>query len=554
MTVYDAQYVIDHWTDMDMWEDRIWVNHKWKLFFVPIWRNANTSFMYQAKEWGYSLQKYDTSTMTDYRGFTFIRHPKNRFNGQMERAVKNNKDTSVDYWIDTLRPNSFNETDMHFTRQEHFLFNHDIEWYIDLDNLKWIHGDPHDDVVNHINSIISHYGSSIAENISVKKYADLSPEDIRVVQKYYYNDIELYHRAIGNHKFDVGIVGTGNIGSALETILQNNGIRTCSYDTHKISDTYSMVAEADTIWICVDTPTKNWGNSLEDVPSDYDYTNLRSALDLFAVPDKTIIIGCTVSPGTIRKLSKEYPNCNLYYCPFLISQGNVLDGLRQPDCWFLGHNPGNSMQLNQLKEKIKRFSPSPIYSGTWEEAELAKVMYNSWIIQKINFANWVSDITDRLAPNTNADRIMTWLKKCDNLITSPAYMTPGWGDGGPCHPRDNLMMSWLTQQLELPYDPAMHNHNVRLQQATLLAQKAVNTGLPVIILGKSYKPGVDSTAGSYGLIVAQLIQQLGGEVYFEDHDVPGDYCYILAHADWYGHTPSEQSRTITIWKNNLEKH
>lgn len=556
MTAYDADYVIEHVTDMDMWEDRIWVNHFQRLYFVPIWRNANTQFMYQAKEWGYSLEKLNTSTMPHYRGFTFIRHPKNRFNGQMWRAVKNNPGTTPEHWIDTLKPGSIEPTEMHFTRQEHFLLNHNIDWYIDLDNLKWIHGEQQDDVVTHINHIISHYQgmANDKENRSPSKHFDLSPEDIRVIQQYYYNDVELYHRGIGNHKFDVGIVGAGNIGSALETLLQNNGIRTCSYDTHKISDTYSMVAEADVIWICVDTPTENWGDTSQDVASDYNYTNLKAALDLFAVPNKPIIVGCTVSPGTIRKLSREYPDCSLYYCPFLISQGDVLSGLRNPDCWFLGYKPGNSAELSRLRELIKRFSQSPIHTGTWEEAELAKVMYNSWIIQKINFANWVSDVADGLEPGTSADRVMTWLKKCDQLITSPAYMTPGWGDGGPCHPRDNLMLSWLSKELNLTYDPAWNNHITRLEQAKAVAKKAVNTELPVIILGKSYKLGVDSTTGSYSLLVAEEIKKLGSEVYFEDHKVPGDYCYILAHHDWYGHTPSQQSRTITIWKNNLEKH
>ena len=140
MTAYDADYVIEHVTDMAMWADRIWVQHELGLYFVPIWRNANTQFMYQAKEWGYTLEDFDTQT-SDYRGFTFIRHPKNRFNGQMWRAVKNNPGTTPEHWIDTLKPGSITPAEMHFTRQEHFLLNHNCDWYIDLDNLKLIHGE-----------------------------------------------------------------------------------------------------------------------------------------------------------------------------------------------------------------------------------------------------------------------------------------------------------------------------------------------------------------------------------------------------------------------------
>ena len=99
----------------------------------------------------------------------------------------------------------------------------------------------------------------------------------------------------------------------------------------------------------------------------------------------------------------------------------------------------------------------------------------------------------------------------------------------------------------IAYDPGWINDTVRIMQAEHMAQRAISTELPVIILGKSYKPGVDDTTGSYSVLVASIIRDMGGEVYFEDHTQPGDYCYILAHNNWYGHTPSEKSEIINIW-------
>jgi UDP-N-acetyl-D-mannosaminuronate dehydrogenase len=126
-------------------------------------------------------------------------------------------------------------------------------------------------------------------------------------------------------------------------------------------------------------------------------------------------------------------------------------------------------------------------------------------------------------------------------------MTPGWGDGGSCHPRDNLMMSWLSQKLDLTYDPAWNQHSIRFAQARLVAKRAITTGLPIIILGKSYKSDVDDITGSYSIIVAEYIKQLGGTVYFEDHLTDEDACYILAHNKWYGHTPTDNSKVIMPW-------
>jgi UDPglucose 6-dehydrogenase len=341
----------------------------------------------------------------------------------------------------------------------------------------------------------------------------------------------------------IGIYGLGNIGTALKELLECHwDLKVSGYDPRvEASDTIEEVNDSDVIWICVDTPTAAWGDRIDDQPGDYDYTNLKAVLQNIdtGVP---VIVGCTVSPGTCRKL--EYSG-DLFYMPFLISQGDIKSGLISPDCWFIGTDGETNPRIVELL--LTRFSKSKTNVGTYEEAELAKVLYNSWIIQKINFANWAGDLAYRLE-NANSQRIMAWLKASDKLITSNSYMTPGWGDGGPCHPRDNLMMSWLSRQLGLSYDPAWNNHRQRIEQAKALAKRAVGFDLPIIILGRSYKAGVDSDVGSYSLLVAEFIKQLGGTVYFEDYTTPGDYCYILAHNNWYGHIPSTTSKFINLWK------
>lgn len=324
----------------------------------------------------------------------------------------------------------------------------------------------------------------------------------------------------------VGIVGVGKIGSVLANTLESKGIDVVRYDVRNEYDGIDRVRQADIVWICVDTPTV-------EGEKDFDYTNLQSALDLFV--RKTVIVGCTVAPGTCRQLETL---SEVVYMPFLISQGDVHAGLTDPDCWFIG-----GAYNQQVSNLVSILSPAPQHWGTYEEAELAKAMYNAWIIQKINFANWAGDLGVQY--DADAHRVMDWLKGCDKLITSSAYMTPGWGDGGPCHPRDNLMMSHVSA--DLPYDPAWNQHMVRQQQALHMAQRAVATGLPTIILGRAYKPDVDDDTGSYSVLVAEKIEQLGGEVYFEDHLTPGDYCYILAHGRWYGHEPSKKSVQITVW-------
>ena len=73
-------------------------------------------------------------------------------------------------------------------------------------------------------------------------------------------------------------------------------------------------------------------------------------------------------------------------------------------------------------------------------------------------------------------------------------------------------------------------------QAKNLAQKLVSTGLPVVIIGKAYKPHVPYEEGSYSVLVAHFVKEMKVEVYFEDEytgdKVPenlGPAAYLIAH-------------------------
>ena len=61
-------------------------------------------------------------------------------------------------------------------------------------------------------------------------------------------------------------------------------------------------------------------------------------------------------------------------------------------------------------------------------------------------------IRDRRQGNINVDVVTNALKDSDQRIMGPRYMTAGMGDGGACHPRDNIALRWMAEQLDLGYD------------------------------------------------------------------------------------------------------
>ena len=163
---------------------------------------------------------------------------------------------------------------------------------------------------------------------------------------------------------------------------------------------------------------------------------------------------------------------------------------------------------------------SPRYVvGTWDEAECIKIFYNTFISTKISLMNMIQDVAE-ISGHINVDIVTKALAESTQRIVSSAYMKAGMGDAGACHPRDNIALRWLSDNLELGYDLFGAIMNSRELQAKRIAQKlcrlAIEHTLPIFIHGKSYKPGVPYTDGSYSLLIGHYINQLHHAVTYID--------------------------------------
>jgi hypothetical protein len=97
------------------------------------------------------------------------------------------------------------------------------------------------------------------------------------------------------------------------------------------------------------------------------------------------------------------------------------------------------------------------------------------------------------------------LKQAHRRLISPAYMDGGMGDGGGCHPRDNIALSWLARKLDLSLRPVRGGDGCRERQAEWLADLMREHDLPKVILGTAYKPGSRIETGSPALLVRELL-------------------------------------------------
>jgi UDPglucose 6-dehydrogenase len=234
-----------------------------------------------------------------------------------------------------------------------------------------------------------------------------------------------------------------------------------------------------------------------------------------------LVIISTVLPGTIRRdIAPLANNTNLVYNPYLLAMGSVKQDFLDPEMIMIGTEQGQinwqaAMLQNlyhDLMNKSVRFE-----IGTWEEAESTKIFYNTFISTKLSLVNMIQDVAQKLG-YMNTDRVTTALANSTRRIMSNKYMKAGMGDGGACHPRDNIALRWLAQELELGYDLFGSVISARERQAENMALEILKHGKNIFFSSNAYKPGTTLIDGSYSLLVQYYVQKHQGLIASQQDD------------------------------------
>ena len=147
--------------------------------------------------------------------------------------------------------------------------------------------------------------------------------------------------------------------------------------------------------------------------------------------------------------------------------------------------------------------------GTFEDIEAMKVFFNTFISTKLALVNMIQDVGHRLG-HMDVDKVTQALSKCNVKLMSPAYMKPGMGDGGACHPRDNIALRWLAKELDLGYDIFETIMTAREKQAENMAHAILEHGKNIWFSSDYYKPGTNQVDGSSSLLLQYYVKKHGG--------------------------------------------
>jgi UDPglucose 6-dehydrogenase len=182
-----------------------------------------------------------------------------------------------------------------------------------------------------------------------------------------------------------------------------------------------------------------------------------------------------------------------------------------------GTETGDAKQLVDFYKSIMENDPRYVI-GTWDECECIKVFYNTFISAKIGLVNMIQDVAQRQG-NINVDVVTDALANSDQRIMGPSYMKAGMGDGGACHPRDNIALRYMVKNLHLDYDIFDSIMNARESQARNMAIEILKHGNRIQFSSDSYKSNVEYIDGSYSLLVQHYVKELGGWVVNENPSI-----------------------------------
>jgi UDP-N-acetyl-D-glucosamine dehydrogenase len=299
---------------------------------------------------------------------------------------------------------------------------------------------------------------------------------------------------------------------------------------------FSVVAQLDTINICVPTPLRK--------TKDPDMSYIVSAVESigkYMHPGLLICLESTTYPGTTDELVQPLLEAKgmkagidffLAFSPERVDPGNptfhtsnvpkVVGGVT-PDC-------------QKLAAALYGTAITTIVSvSSTRVAEMVKLLENTFRAVNIALVNELALMCDRMD-------IDVW-EVVDAARTKPfGFMAfyPGPGLGGHCIPIDPFYLSWKAKQsgfdprfIELAghINAAMPHYVVeKVAEALNTKRKAVN-GARILIAGVAYKRDIDDMRESPALDVMGLLHDKGAKVSYVDPYVPE------VHArEWSGRT------------------
>ena len=315
---------------------------------------------------------------------------------------------------------------------------------------------------------------------------------------------------------------TSGIVPFYEPGLQDALSQVTSQNLIKISDWQDLRDfQPEVIVVCGPTPSKMDGS-----------IDLSMIIEIFdSIVDsrtncRSIAIKSTVLPGTVSSISRylakeKFFEAEVAMVPEFLREGTALADARHPDRIVIGAS--SQSQLEQLQNVFSSKNVR-IVSTTPFNAEITKYASNTFLATCISFVNEFFSLfnsnpefdLNSVLEGWHSDRRFSVFNEVAAVCN---YLSPGFGFGGSCFPKDIRATLALFDKDELSRSilGAVYQRNsIVLDEMVEWLVLKLEREVPVLVAGLGFKEHTDDLRESPSVIILERLRFLGYRVFWFD--------------------------------------
>ncbi|CAG9462683.1 unnamed protein product [Pedinophyceae sp. YPF-701] len=343
----------------------------------------------------------------------------------------------------------------------------------------------------------------------------------------------------------------------LDEVVKKTRGRNLFFSTEK----EKYVAEADMIFVAVNTPTKLTGIGAGKAA---DLTYWEGCARLIATcckaGDKKVVVEKSTVPvrtadAIQRVLTKCAPEAEFQVLsnPEFLAEGTAINDLLKPDRVLIGHarSDAGAAACELLASVYAEWIPREriLKSSIWS-AELAKLTANAMLAQRVSSINAMSAVCE--ATGADVQEIATSVGM-DSRI-GPKFLNASVGFGGSCFQKDILNLVYICETLNLKPVAEYWEQVLKINEfqkerfVDAIVATLFNTvrGKRIAVLGFAFKKNTGDTRESPAIAICKRLLDEGANIAVYDPQVSEqDIMTALAHAsvhEWWDHPLAESVR------------
>ena len=301
------------------------------------------------------------------------------------------------------------------------------------------------------------------------------------------------------------------------------------------------IAEADMIFLSVNTPTKKKGVGAGKA-SDLKWIEASARQIAEYAQGHTIVVEKSTLPvktaETIKKIldsshiqvdnQKKLKTFSVLSNPEFLSEGNAIKDLENPDRVLIGGE--NDKAIDALQNLYMEWIPNEkiIRTNLWS-SELSKLAANAFLAQRISSINSISAICEE----TGADIQQVSMAIGTDTRIGKKFLNPSPGFGGSCFQKDILNLIYLCEYYKLDevanYWQSVLNINdwQKLRISKLVVNKLFGniSEKKISILGFSFKANTNDTRNSPCIDICNDLLEEGANLSIYDPKVDEEQIY-----------------------------